>query len=273
MNLTQPPFDDVHVRRAMNWIVDKAELRQAWGGPLLGQIAHHIVPDTMFRDELAEYDPYATPGDRGSLAKAREAMRGSPYDTAHDGTCSAAACHDVLLLDSTRTTAFLKLLPVVVASAKRIGITFHVVTAAGGYAALGTTAKNIPFAVFTAWTKDYPDAVTFLSPLFDGHSIIPVGNVNTSLVGLRPSQVKKLGVTGSIANIPSVDSDLERCEALAGQLRRRCYEQLDKTLMTGVVPWVPYLQANVAHITGPRVTHWEFDQFSASTAYAHVAVD
>ena len=36
MNLTQPPFDDVHVRRAMNWIIDKAALRQAWGGPLLG---------------------------------------------------------------------------------------------------------------------------------------------------------------------------------------------------------------------------------------------
>ena len=34
MNLTQPPFDDVHVRRAMNWIIDKAGLRQIFGGPL-----------------------------------------------------------------------------------------------------------------------------------------------------------------------------------------------------------------------------------------------
>ena len=33
MNLTQPPFDDVHVRKAMNWIIDKAALQQAWGGP------------------------------------------------------------------------------------------------------------------------------------------------------------------------------------------------------------------------------------------------
>ena len=82
----------------------------------------------------------------------------------------------------------------------------------------------------------------------------------------------KLGLTGSTAGIPSVDSDLTRCEALAGQQRRTCYEQLDRKLMTEIVPWVPYLQANVAHITGPRVTHWEFDQFTASTAYAHVAV-
>jgi peptide/nickel transport system substrate-binding protein len=272
MNLTQPPFDDVHVRRAMNWIMDKAELRRAWGGPLLGSIAHHVVPDTMFEDELAEYDPYRTPGDHGSLAKAKQAMRGSRYDTAHDGTCSAPACHDVLLLDSTRTTAFLKLLPLVEAGAKKLGITFHVVTDAAAYSTLGTTSKNIPIAVFTAWTKDYPDAVTFLSPLFDSDSIIPSGNANTSLVGLRPAQAKKLGVTGSTANIPSVYPDLARCGALAGQRRRACYERLDKKLMTGIVPWVPYLQANVAHITGPRVTQWQFDQFTVCTAYAHVAV-
>ena len=36
MNLTQPPFDDVHVRKAMNWIIDKAALQQAWGGAYLG---------------------------------------------------------------------------------------------------------------------------------------------------------------------------------------------------------------------------------------------
>ena len=36
MNLTQPPFDDVHVRRAMNWIIDRA-LRDAYGGPMAGR--------------------------------------------------------------------------------------------------------------------------------------------------------------------------------------------------------------------------------------------
>src|SRR5262249_6227115 len=32
LNVTQPPFDDIHVRRAMNWIIDKAALIQAYGG-------------------------------------------------------------------------------------------------------------------------------------------------------------------------------------------------------------------------------------------------
>ena len=44
MNLTQAPFDDIHVRKAMNWIMDKAALQQAWGGADLGEIANHIDP-------------------------------------------------------------------------------------------------------------------------------------------------------------------------------------------------------------------------------------
>ena len=65
MNLTQPPFDDIHVRRAMNWIIDKDALRQAWGGPTVGKIANHIVPDSIFDNELADFDPYKTPGEHG----------------------------------------------------------------------------------------------------------------------------------------------------------------------------------------------------------------
>ena len=102
MNLTQPPFDDIHVRKAMNWVMDKAALVQAWGGPLIGKVANHIIPDAMFGNQLAEFAPYKTPGDRGSVAKAKAAMKGSKYDTKGDGTCSAPECKNVLLITDTR---------------------------------------------------------------------------------------------------------------------------------------------------------------------------
>ncbi len=76
MNITQPPFDDVHVRRAMNWIMDKSALRQTWGGPTVGDIANHIVPDSLFGGQLADYKPYRTIGDHGSVAKARARHEG-----------------------------------------------------------------------------------------------------------------------------------------------------------------------------------------------------
>lgn len=41
MNLALPPFDDVHVRRALNLSLDKEGFRQLRGGPLFGELAGH----------------------------------------------------------------------------------------------------------------------------------------------------------------------------------------------------------------------------------------
>ena len=42
--------------------------------------------------------------------------------------------------------------------------------------------------------------------------------------------------------------------------------------MTQIAPWVPYLSVDNPHIVGPHVTQWQYDPFSGTTAYAHVAV-
>ena len=271
MNLTQPPFDDVHVRRAMNWVMDKAAMVQAWGGPVMGKVANHIAPDTLFGNQLAEFAPYRTPGDHGSVAKAKAAMKGSPYDTKGDGTCSAAACKNVLLLTDTHAVDR-KLAPVVQEAAAKIGITFTVREVEGAYPVLQTTGKNIPIASFPGWGKDYADPLTFFNPLFDGRTIIPTGNVNYALVGLTPARAKGLGLSSKVTTTPGIDAQLDRCTRAAGQARLSCYETIDRTLMTKVVPWVPYLWQFQAHITGPTVTQWGYDQFSGGIAYAHVAV-
>jgi hypothetical protein len=135
-----------------------------------------------------------------------------------------------------------------------------------------TPSKNVPIAERPGWGKDYADAYTFFNPLFDGRTIIPNGNTNYSLVGITPAQAPKLGVKGDVQNVPSVDADLDKCAALAGSERTSCYGDLDKRLMQDVVPWVPYLWSFATHITGPDVTQWDFDQFTGTISYAHVAV-
>src|SRR5581483_7238124 len=101
------------------------------------------------------------------------------YDTKGDGTCSAPACKNVLLLADTRLVDT-KLVPVLKADAAKIGITFNVRTINGAYPTLQTTAKNIPISDRPGWGKDYADALTFFAPLFDGRTIIPTGNTNYS---------------------------------------------------------------------------------------------
>jgi peptide/nickel transport system substrate-binding protein len=271
MNFTQPPFDDVKVRRAMNWIMDKANLVQAWGGPTVGKVANHIIPDPLLGNQLAEYAPYKTPGDHGSLAKAKAALKGSKYDTAKNGMCTAKECKGVLLIADTRGVDT-KMLPVIEQSAKKIGITFTVRSIEGAYPTIQTPSKNVPIAERPGWGKDYADPFTFFGPLFDGRTIIANGNTNYSLIGITPKQCTELKVTGNCTNVPSVNSDLDKCSKLIGGARVSCYARLDRKLMTNAVPWVPYLWSYVTRITSKNMTKYEFDQFATTPAYAHLAV-
>jgi peptide/nickel transport system substrate-binding protein len=271
MNLTQPPFDDVNIRRAMNWVMDKNGLRRAWGGPSAGAIAHHIIPDTLLNNTLSGFKPYKTAGDRGSVAQAKAAVRKSRYDRNKDGICDSPRCKNVIMVADTRGVDE-RMVPVIQASAAKIGITFRVRVINGAYPTIQTPSRNVPISERPGWGKDYPDPLTFFAPLFDGRTIIPTGNTNYSLVGITPAIAKKVKVKGTVRGVPSVNRDLDRCSKLIGGPRQACYGALDRKLTTQVVPWVPYLWSFATNITGPKVTKWSFDQFSGSIGYAHVAV-
>ncbi len=271
MNLTQPPFDDVHVRKAMNWIVDKSALQKAWGGPIPGSIATHIVPPVLYNNGLTEYDPYSTPNSAGDLAKAQAEMKLSKYDPGKTGKCTASACKGVLTIADTRGVDT-RMIPVLEGDAAKIGITLKVRSINGAYTTIQTPSKNVPFSERPSWGKDYADPYTFFAELFDSGAIIKSGNTNYSLVGLTPAIAKKVGATGNITNVPSVDSDIAACSAKLAQDRITCWENLDKKLMEKVVPWVPYLWPNNVFIIGPNVTHWNYDQFTDGPAYSSVAV-
>lgn len=277
MNLTQPPFDDVHVRKAVNLIMDKEGMRRAWGGPLRGEIAHHIVPDAMLNDILADYAPYGTEGDAGDLEAAKEEMKQSKYDTDGDGLCDAPACKGVL--HYTRNyEPWTDMLPIQEAAFAKIGIEVQTKELADFYTPFQDVSKAVPVGSGAGWGKDYSDPSTFMV-LFDSASILATGNVNYSLVGLTPDLAKELDVAdqllegGTLTGIPSVDQDIEECNPLLEDERLECWANLDRKLMEDVVPWVPYLDATNIHIISENVTQWDFDQFSGYTAYAHVAVD
>ena len=91
-NLAEPPFDDVHVRKAANLAIDKAaivsQVQRAphlIHGPETATVATHIAPDSEEDNLLLSYDPYSTPGHRGSVPLARHEVARSGYDRNHDG--------------------------------------------------------------------------------------------------------------------------------------------------------------------------------------------
>jgi peptide/nickel transport system substrate-binding protein len=277
MNLTIPPFDDVHVRRAVNWALDKAAIGRAWGGPVGGDVATHVVPPmvTGGHPTGAEYDPYATPGEAGDVARARAEMAKSRYDPDRDGRCDASACQSVLLINRN-VSPWTVAQPYVVRALAAVGITARVrrLDTATAYTYLETVERGIPIAMMPGWIKDYPDPFTFMHFLFDSRQIVCYGNVNYSLVGATPAIKRRCNAPGRYRNLPSVDANIDRCEAMAlGTDRTNCWVALDHRLMEHVVPWVPMIWPNVIRLVARSVTRYEFDQFSGEMAFSHVTVD
>ena len=99
MNLTTPPFDDVHVRKAMNLVMDLEGIQRAWGGPVHGQ---HRRPTSLPETRccaIPDYFPYQQPPQAGDVEAAKAEMAQSKYDTDKDGTCDAGPCKGVINLN------------------------------------------------------------------------------------------------------------------------------------------------------------------------------
>ncbi|MFH1103472.1 MAG: ABC transporter substrate-binding protein, partial [Actinomycetota bacterium] len=272
MNLTAAPFDDIHVRKAANLIMDKAGILQAWGGDISGVIATHIQPPGL-SGLGADYDPYATEGHAGDLAAAQAEMAQSVYDTDGDGMCDAPECSNVVLVNRT-TSPWVESEPVVVASLAAIGIQVQVQEAENHYTIIQTVANNIPIGMDPGWGKDYPDSSSFVGFLFDGRGIKAEGNYNYSMVGLSAEMATDLGV--AFGPTPGVDADIDNCKQVAltdEQGGLDCWNALDRKLMEEIVPWIPYLWPNILTTIGPAVTSWDFDQFAGTTAFSKLAVD
>jgi hypothetical protein len=56
------------------------------------------MPPIILANQLtSSFDPFATPGEAGSLALAEQQMMLSKYDPKHDGMCDVAACHGLVM--------------------------------------------------------------------------------------------------------------------------------------------------------------------------------
>jgi ABC-type transport system substrate-binding protein len=271
MNLASPPFDDIHIRMALNYALDKEGFLQLRGGPLFGEIAGHIMVNSLEDNLLKSYDPYATPNSAGDLQKAKDEIAQSRYDANRDGVCDAPGCSNVLTIGNI-ADPYPKQLALLQQDLKPLGITLdtHPLETSTMYARCEDPDSHWALCTGTAWGKDYPDGFTFAPPLFSRNAIGPQSCCDDTMVGATAQMLRERGY--AVVPIPSAEAQIAKCTPLTGDARVQCYADLDRYLMEQVVPWVPYLFDNDVVVTSARVTNYAFDQFAGLPALDHLAV-
>ena len=280
MNLAVPPFDDVHVRRAVGRAIDKEALVALLAEPPHGgfgsswaEVATHLAPEGLQDRLLGAFDPY--PFDPGA---ARAEMAASLYDRDGDGRCDAAACRGVRALVLDQGVAP-KQARAIRGDLAEVGIqlTLDPVSVEDffGFTDLGGTfagsindpRARIPIGISVGWQQDYPEGGGWFQGLFDGAALEAS---NSALVGASPAQLEEWGYT--VTTVPGVDDRLHVCLEQRGVSRTQCWAELDQYLMTEVVPWVPIMIGENATVVSERVVAYSFDQFSQLPALDRIAL-
>ena len=258
INLALPPFDDVHMRRALNLVLDKAAIVKGYQALFgdTGVVLDHGGLDGLEGNILAGYDPYPTPGHHGNLGRARREVSKSRYDSDGDGRCDAAGCVHVSAI--ARGDPLVRAgQQAVVDGLANLGVEVDLEADDDAfYGSYGRPGTHFALRILDGYSKDYPSAGT-LYPQFLGSGFIG-GCCNEYMVGASPAQLRRYDYP--VQQIPNADDRIAACQRQVFQAEVRCWADLDRYLMEQVIPWVPIATRLTARIVSDRVDRFVMAQ-------------
>jgi peptide/nickel transport system substrate-binding protein len=215
LNTTKPPFDNVNVRRAANYVMDKNAIRLVAGGPLSGDIATHVLgPEFKGKGFEAaggfKFDPYRSRNHSGDVNKAKAEMRKAGYaDGMYDGPS--------VTLYTFNTTPSPQQAKIIQASLAKIGIGVNIKQASidAMFTKFCVVQKFLPEMCTLGWLPDFKDPLTMIDPLFNSAAINPNYTNNMSLF-----------------NNPAVDAAMAKAKKIRDpDLRYAAWGKIDKMIM------------------------------------------
>jgi len=237
LNTAKKPFDDVNVRRAVNYVLDKNAMRLAQGGAVSGTIATHFIgPEFKGKGFEAAggsgYDPYRSKSFAGDVAKAKAEMRKAGYaDGIYDGPAVTA-----IVANSSPSPEQARIMA---ASFAKIGIkaNLKLVSIDAMFTKFCVVPKNQPeLCPSVAWLPDYKDPLTMLDPIFNGKNIVPTNNVNMSQL-----------------DDPKINAAMERAKRIENdQARYAAWGKIDK-MITGQAVVIPWLWLKSPNVVSDRI--------------------
>jgi peptide/nickel transport system substrate-binding protein len=242
LNTRIKPFDNLKVRQAVNYVIDKNNLERVSGGSLVGHIATSILPPGMLGYlPSSQYDPFHSTNFSGDVTKAKQLMKEAGYPHGYGKSDGPP----LLMIGASSDPG-----PKQMESAKqdlaKIGIT-NVQVKELVYPDYYTQYYNEPSSHtaigFAGWCEDFPSPVTFLTPLLYGPNILPHGNSNFSLT-----------------DDPTINHLIVKAQAAPLDKSAAAWAAANKAA-TQYGSWVPYRWSFGRIIVGPNVTNAFYNQY------------
>ncbi len=204
MNTRRPPFDDLRVRRAVNYAIDPAALERIYAGTI--ERTQQVLPSQMPGHRSFELYPHDLAKAKELVARAHPADRQVTVWTINLPPGDEAGEYFQQVLEQLGFEATLK---------KVNGASYFTLIANSSTPELDAGWSN--------WLLDYPHPNDYFEPQLSGESILPIGNTNW-------------------ANFedPAIDRKIDELERQQlGPKQEREYAALDREVMRQA-PWAPF---------------------------------
>ena len=209
LNTRKPPMNNVDVRRAVNYAVNRDALVKLFGGQ--GTATENIIPPSLGAAYKRQW-PYPYDLAKAKKLVAESGTKGMTVDVWSHATDPApqAAQYMASVLDSLGYHAQVKTMSESV------------------YWDTISTQKGDPQVAFVQFDQDYPEGQDFIDVQLNGQNITNVGNQNTSNI-----------------DIPALNAQIDAAKAMPlGAARDAMWAKLDGEFMK-YAPWVPFINRNL----------------------------
>lgn len=183
LNTSKAPFNNLDVRKAVAYVLDRNAMRLTRGGAVDGAIATHFI-DPSFGDQGFDqsggtsFDPFPSPDFSGDVTKGKELMKDA-------GFANGMYTGPQVTMVADNTPPGSDTAKVIAADLAKIGIDAKIisVTHATMYTKYCNVPKNEPnICPNVGWLPDFHEPQTILDPTFNGKNILPSNNSNWPLL-------------------------------------------------------------------------------------------
>ncbi|MGW6559725.1 ABC transporter substrate-binding protein [Streptomyces hydrogenans] len=201
MHTGRAPFDDLKVRQAVQWALDREAIVTAAGGPAVTDAAGAAMPGSLFTGGK-QPDTLGIPL-AGDPEKARQLLKEAGKA---DGLSTSLT---VNINDKAIGEAVQQSL-----GKADIKVTIETVDPSAFYDTIGDT-KNRTDLVYTGWCPDFPSGTTFLPFVFDGRFVKEKGNSGNHSLFKDDATMKRMD---EIAAMTDGDAANKAWQELDGQI-------------------------------------------------------